>query len=421
MKFAIAVHGTRGDIEPCTALALECVRRGHEVAMAVPPNLVPFVESAGLRSAVSYGVDSQQQLEAEIFRKSWKVQNPLTGLRQLRDYMTEGWHEMNGVLLDLAEDADLLLTGTTYEEVAANVAEHFGIPLAALHYFPFRANTQILPVPLPRRLVEPVWPAAEWLHWRVIKEAEDAQRRDLGLPKARARAIRRIIDSGALEIQAYDPQFFPGLAEDWAGHRPLIGGLTLQLHTAVDAEVTSWIADGTPPIYFGFGSMPVESPAAALAMISATCAALGERALICSGVWDVDDVALPEHVKIVRSVNHAAVFPRCRALVHHGGAGTTAAGLRSGVPTLVLWVGAEQPIWADQVTRLEVGIAQRFSSVTTDSLRAGLAKVLQPRYAERARTVAGRMTPPEVAVTTAADLLEGAVRRGRVAVRPSPR
>lgn len=421
MRFAIAAHGTRGDIEPCTALALECVRRGHDVRMAVPPNLVSFVEATGLGPVASYGVDSQQQLEAEIFRKSWKLQNPLTALRQLKDYTTEGWQDMSRTLVEVADGADLILTATTYEEVAANVAEHLGLPLAALHYFPFRANTQILPLPLPGRLVRSVWPAAEWLHWRLIKDAEDVQRRDLGLPKSSGRAIGRILDAGTLEIQAYDPQFFPGLAEAWRGVRPLIGGLTLQLDTDADHDVSAWIASGPPPIYFGFGSMPVQSPSTAVAMIADACSALGERALICSGVWDVDDADVPEHVKIVRTVNHSAVFPRCRALVHHGGAGTTAAGLRSGMPTFVLWVGAEQPLWAAQVKRLEVGTAQRFSEMNPKSLRVGLKTVLEPRYQARAREVAELMTAPEVAVATAADLLEAAVRKGRSPVRQSRR
>ena len=65
MKFVLAVHGTRGDVEPCAAVGLELLRRGHEVRMAVPPNLIGFVESAGL-AAVAYGPDSEEQMEARI-------------------------------------------------------------------------------------------------------------------------------------------------------------------------------------------------------------------------------------------------------------------------------------------------------------------------------------------------------------------
>lgn len=410
MKFVIAVHGTRGDIEPCAAVGLELLRRGHQVQMAVPPNLVDFVASAGLGPAASYGVDSQKQLDAEVFKNWWKLRNPRTVLREGREYICEGWAEMGEALAPLAADADLILTGTTYQEVAANVAEARDIPLAALHYFPARANSHVLPVRLPLPVLEPMWAGVEWAHWRVLRPADDEQRRSLGLPRSTVRASRRIVERGTLEIQAYDKVFFPGLHEQWGGRRPLVGSLTLAQSTAVDQEVSTWITDGTPPIYFGFGSMPVESPDDAAAMITSVCAELGERALICSGVWDLKHAPDSPHVKIVPSVNHAAVFPRCRAIVHHGGAGTTAASVRSGVPTLVLWVGADQPIWANQIKRLKVGTAGRFSRMTRDSLKKALQTVLTQPYVDRAKAVAAQMTDPATAVANTADLLEDAAR-----------
>jgi UDP:flavonoid glycosyltransferase YjiC (YdhE family) len=316
---------------------------------------------------------------------------------------------MSATLVSLTDGADLILTGTTYQEVVANVAEYRGIPLAALHYFPARVNSSAVPIPAPPTLIRSVWTAAEWLHWRMMKDAEDAQRRELDLPKATVRCARRIVEGGALEIQAYDRLFFPGLAEEWGGTRPFVGALTMELPTSTDDEVASWIAAGTPPIYFGFGSMPVESPAEAIAMIDAVCAQMGERALISAGVWDSDEIArsgFGDHVRLVGAVNHAAVFPACRAVVHHGGAGTTAAGMRAAVPTLILWVGADQPVWATQVKRLKVGISRRFSSTTHDRLLADLRTVLEPRFTARAREVATRLTKSEASVEAAADLLE---------------
>lgn len=413
MRFAVAVHGTRGDIEPCAAVARELVRRGHEVRIAVPPNLVGFAESAGLKDVEPYGVDSQKQLEADLFRDWWKLQNPVTVVRRAREYVTEGWAEMSQTVDVLADGADLILTGTTYQEVAANVAEARDVPLAALHYFPCRMNSQVLPVRLPGSVLRAGWSAAEWAHWRVLKAAEDAQRRELGLPAARTRAIRRIVEGGALEIQAYDEVFFPGLSQEWQGLRPLIGSLSLELPTADDDDLARWIAAGTPPIYFGFGSMPVESPASAIAMITSVCAELGERAVISTGVWEVEDMPRDDRVKLVRAVNHAKIFPTCRAVVHHGGAGTVAASVRAGVPTVVLWVSADQPVWASQINRMKVGIAQRFSRTTTRSLGKALRTALTPECQERARVAATSTTPPARSVSTAADLLEAEARRGR--------
>ncbi|MDX1872723.1 glycosyltransferase [Mycolicibacterium sp. 120266] len=410
MRIVVAVHGTRGDVEPCAAVARELRTRGHEVKLAVPPNLIGFVESVGLGPAAAYGVDSQKQVESEAFQNYWKVKNPVAAIRDGIAYYTDGWADMNATLTDLAADADIILTGTTYQEVAANVAEHYDIPMAALHYFPARPNSHLLPLPLPSWAIKPGFAVGEWALWRLGKSAEDAQRRTLGLPATTIRSAKRIVAAGALEIQAYDPTFFPGLDQEWGGSRPLVGGITLQLETAVDDEVMSWIGAGTPPIYFGFGSMPVRSPADAVAMITDVCAELGERALISAGVWELDQLPEADHVKLVGAVNHSAVFPACRAVVHHGGAGTTAAGARAGVPTLVLWVSADQPVWARAVRKLRIGTSQRFTSMTKKSLTTALRAVLDPDVARRARDFAAGMTTPAQSVATAADLIEHASR-----------
>jgi UDP:flavonoid glycosyltransferase YjiC (YdhE family) len=304
------------------------------------------------------------------------------------------------------------VSGTAYQEIAANIAEFRGLPLAEVHYFPVRANTQLLPVRLPSAVVNAGYSMGEWLHWQLLKPAETEQRRALGLPAATTRPVGRIVAAGTLEIQAYDQVFFPGLAEEWGERRPLVGSMTLQLPTEIDDEVTSWITAGTPPIYFGFGSMPLDSPADAVRLISDVCGELGERALICAGFSDFGDAAGAEHVKTVASVNHAAVFPACRAVVHHGGAGTTAAGIRAGVPTLVLWVAAEQPLWGKQVDRLGIGTSRRYSASTKDSLLADLRKVLAPEIAQRSRLLATRMSSPAGSVAAAADLLEETARNG---------
>ena len=250
-----------------------------------------------------------------------------------------------------------------------------------------------------------------------MRKLEDAQRRELGLPEATGPWSQRIAERGSLEIQAYDEVCFPGLAAEWAkwdGRRPFVGALTMGLPTDADEEVASWIAAGTPPIFFGFGSMPVESAADTLAMIGAACAQLGERALVCAGGSDFSDAPHFDHVKVVGAVNYAAIFPACRAVVHHGGVGTTAAGLRAGVPTLILWTLRDQPILGAQVKRLKVGTARRFSAITQKSLVADLRTILAPQYVARAREIATRMTKPAESVVTAADLVENFARLRRV-------
>jgi UDP:flavonoid glycosyltransferase YjiC (YdhE family) len=421
MKFVLAGHGTRGDVEPCAAVGRELLRRGHEVRMAVPPDVVGFVEAAGL-AAVACGLDTQATMDAhrdfwrDLFGNFWRPRDLITVWRASWEPTFQAWGEMSTTLTSLAEGADLIFTGMVLDSVAANVAEYYDIPLATLDHLPLRSNGQLVPF-LPAALGRSTMTVVEWLVWRVWKKAEDAQRRELGLPKATGPGSRRIAERGSLEIQAYDEVCFPGLAAEWAkwdGQRPFVGALTMELPTDADDEVASWIAAGTPPIYFGFGSMPAESPADTLAMIGAACAQLGERALVCAGWTDFSHLPHFEHVKVVAAVNHAAIFPACRAVVHHGGAGTTAAGLRAGVPTLILWMLGDQPLFGSVVKRLKVGAARRFSSTTRESLVADLRTILAPQYVTRARDVGTRMTKPADSVATAADLLEDFARLRRV-------
>jgi len=389
MKFVLANYGTRGDVEPFVAVGQELQRRGHDVCMAVPNDSLGFVESAGL-AAVAYGLDSQA---VEGFRSQpSKIQNPIGVLPEVIEHVTQAWAEKGTTLMSLADGADLLLAGYNQQTLAANVAEYHGIPLAALHIFP----TQLLDF--------------GWLHRRITKEAEDAQRRALGLPETPGPATR------SLEIQAYDELCFPGLAAQWAeqgGRRPFVGALTLESPTDADDEVLSWIAAGTPPIYFGFGSLRVTSPADTVAMIVAACTQLGERALICSGASDFTEIPHVDHVKVVDAVGQAAIFPLCRAVVHHGGAGTTAASLRAGIPTLILGLWVEYPIWAAAVERLKVGSGRQFSETTQEALVADLRSIVTPQCVTRAREVATQMTTPAESLARTADLLEDAARQAR--------
>jgi UDP:flavonoid glycosyltransferase YjiC (YdhE family) len=357
--------------------------------MAVPPNYLGFIESAGL-AAVGHGRD-QVLHTANIERTYGMTPHPMTAAWEFFSHITQLWPELGESLMSLADGADLLLTDASEQGLAANVAEYYDIPLAAVHIFP----------------LDPGGTDSQ-----ITKRAEDAQRRTLGLPEETGRSTRR----PPLEIQAYDELFFPGLAAEWTKYdlwRPFVGGLTLELPADADVEVSSWIAAGPPPIYFGFGSSArLPSAAETVAVISAACAQLGERALICSGSNDFTQVPHFDNVKVAGTVNHSAVFPACRAVVHHGGPGTTFAGIRAGVPTLALSISVDQPLWATAVTRLEVGYGRPFFEATLDTVVADLRSILTPQCATRVREVAAQMATPAESVTAAADLMEDAVRLG---------
>ena len=388
MKVVLAGYGTRGDVEPFAAVGRELLHRGHDVCMAVAPEMVGFLELAELE-AVPFGPESLASSRNRM------TQAPVSGVVDEKEYLSRAMVEWGTTLMALADGADLLVTGRIEQGLAANVAVYYGIPQATLHFFP-GAHARL----------------SGWAG-DTVEKAEDAHRRALGLPEATGPSTR------SLEIQAYDALGFPELAAEWAdgdGWRPFVGALTLELPTDADDEVLSWIAAGTPPIYVGFGSgVWLPSPAKTFGLIGVACARLGERALICSGASDFAAVPHSDQVKVVDAVNHAAVFPACRAVVHQGGAGTTAAGMRAGIPTLILWHPVnDQQIWADAVKRLKVGTGRAFSASNLGSLVADLGSILDPQCITRAREVAAQMTKPAVSIASATDLLEDAPRLGRV-------
>ena len=270
--------------------------------MAVPPNLVGFTEAAGLE-AVAYGLDSKPIMDLQrkywtcYFRTPWKLKELNRMGRETAEFATQCWGEMTTALASAAAGADLLLTGLIFEQPAANVAEYHDIPLATLHFFPVRAHGRLLPF-LPSPLSRAVMTVNDWLAWRGTKKGEDAQRRELGLPKATAprRGGSLTADrwKSRLTTRCTFPDWLPNGRNGMASDR-LSARWRWRCRRTADDEVASWIAAGTPPICFGFGSVPVESPADTLAMISAACAQLGERALVCSGWTDFGRV------------------PRCRA------------------------------------------------------------------------------------------------------------
>lgn len=151
MKAVLACHGVRGDVEPSVVIGRELLRRGHDVVIVVPPNVVGFAEAAGL-TAIAWGTDSQVMMDAQrdywtcFFHMPWQPKD-LTRLGdRIGEIVTRCWtEEAFSALASAADDADLIIAGNGFEQFAANVAEHRGIPLVTVDFFPMRANGRVLP------------------------------------------------------------------------------------------------------------------------------------------------------------------------------------------------------------------------------------------------------------------------------------
>lgn len=402
MRALLAFTGSRGDAQPGILLARELCARGHSVTLALSPNLVEFAGTLGV-AAVGFGRDSAELLHTQHADRRFRSASPRQRMRAVLDLQRRGVAEAVRDLLVLAPGHDVVVAGMAGEEAAEKAARRVGLPLAAVHFFPIHPNRSVPVVPtawgarIPGGLNRRIWSGLRW--------ARDAA---LAQPLAEFGIVEHPLRD-RVSIQAYDADLFPGLATELPARHPVTGFAVDAdgfLGGRVDPALARWLDAGTAPIYVGFGSMTVDDPATLVAMLRAVCARRGRRLLLAAG-WAGIAPLLSEEVAIVDQLDHAAVFPRCVAAVHHGGAGTTAAALRAGVPQVICSIQADQPYWGRALARLGLAATTRAAELDAPTLTTLLDRVADPDVVARAAAYAGRF--PEHGLARAADEVEALV------------
>ncbi|WP_141015376.1 glycosyltransferase [Nocardioides sambongensis] len=414
MRAVFALVGSRGDVQPGLVAAQALTRRGHDVRVGVAPNLVDAAAGLGL-PVTPLGVDSRALLASDLVRREMRSADPRRRLRALRSVAVHGWSELRDGLLPLAADADLVVTGLLGQEVGAAVAERLACGFAALHYAPVRANdvVRLLPGPGGPRVTQASWRLGERVRWGLTRAGENEQRAALGLPPAVVDLPQRMRERGALEIQAYDPLLVDPLPERWGARRPFVGYLRPAGASGTegtdlgdpDPELDAALERGA--VHVGFGSMPVPDPAGLVALLDRVAAEL-DTTIVWGAGWSELPAATGERVLVRRELDHAAVLPRCRASVHHGGAGTVGAALQAGVGQVVCWWSADQPMWARRIESAGIGCGMPFARLDAARLTRALRIASGGQVADRARGLARRSISPRDAARGAAEALERA-------------
>jgi UDP:flavonoid glycosyltransferase YjiC (YdhE family) len=405
MRFAFAVHGSRGDIQPAIALGAELTRRGHEVRLAVPEDLVTMTAASGLPTQV-LAPSTAELLASPLVKERLKSKNPRVRLRALGEVAEHGRATSERVMAELADASDLLLTGPLAQDRGEAIAQSRGIPFVPLHYCPLRPNgsLDVRYRRYPRPVSRAMWLLADRTYWLTVRGADRRLRDELGLPAAKGPLGGRLRARGVPEIQAYDAALFGGLAAEWGTQRPLVGFLlpdtatrhAMSAGTDATGSALDWIADGEPPVYVGFGSMKITDE-----QIAGIVTTLLGRGLRVIGHTEHE---LPQDDRLLHvagPVDHEVLLPRCRGAVHHGGAGTTAAATRAGIPSVIAWLSADQPMWAAALRRANAGAGNRLARFGPDDLDP----LTDPAIAAGAARLAQRLTPPAAAVDRACDIL----------------
>jgi sterol 3beta-glucosyltransferase len=428
MRLTLLAKGTRGDVQPLMVLGAELRRRGHEVVLGTPPNLVEFATRAGF-SARPVGIDSLaflQSPEGHALLASGNARKLAAGFAKVaRDHLEQTHRE----ILDATEGAELIVSGVLLAEHAACVAEVKQLPFVLVHFAPLRRTRAYAAFPvttrrLPGALNLLTWTLLERVVWKAYGADVNRVRSWLGLAAVGASLAKRAEATEILELHAFSAKVVPGI-DDYGVNQPIVGFFSPSKEDrralgegTLDAELDAWLCSGEAPAYFGFGSMPVRDPKAALQMIEQVTSRLGLRALVSAGWSELGSPCDSDgRVRVVGAVDHNTVLPRCRLAVHHGGAGTTAASAAAGLPTVVCSLFADQPFWGKQLQRLGTGAHVRFATLDSSKLERALRYILTPAVTGRARDLADAMRRERNAATCAAEHIEATVQKHNAQAR----
>ena len=368
MKIAILAIGSRGDVQPFVALGCALQARGHQVVIAAAGDYEALVTAYGLPFALVGGYVRELMDFERVYAMLDGAYNPVSfALRFLAEIdplleriMADCWQASQG--------ADLIVAATLGLYPGLSIAEALGVPLVAAHMHPLFATGSVPNVNFPPA---PGWlPGRQGYHrlthllgahglWQLLRRPLNRARgKVLGLAPLTALELARRVQQGwALTIFGYSALIAPPPPDAPPGLH-LTGFWRLPLPPAwqPDASLVEFLAAGPPPVYIGFGSNLVgRNPEQMTALCLAALAQAGQRGLLYPGWGDFATGPLPDSVLRVEATPHRWLFPRVAAVVHHGGAGTTAAALEAGAPQVIVPFLGDQSLWGEHVHALGIG------------------------------------------------------------------
>jgi vancomycin aglycone glucosyltransferase len=400
MRVLLSTIGSRGDVQPLVALAYELRVHGHEARFCVPPDFREWIEGLGFPvtpvgpEVRTFAVGAPSVAGSEDpAQKRREVPIGIPTMEQRR-HMAEGTVAAQfDALRTAAADCDAIVAATALQIAAPSVAERKGIPYSFAAYTPtVLPSSHHPPIQLPPLPGETPPPATDdnrelWARDTarfndLFREPLNGHRAGLGLPPVSDVRSHMFTDTPWL---AADPTLGPWPA---AEHEYVFqtGAWVLPDDRPLSRELQTFLDNGDPPIYYGFGSSRATLNLSQVMIQSAR--ALGCRSIVSRGWADLSLIDNRSDALAIDDTNLQALFPRLAAIVHHGGAGTTTLASLSGAPQVVIPQRYDQHYWARRVSDLGIGIAHASGAPMTESLTLALAKTLEPHVAARARLVA---------------------------------
>ena len=408
MRFTMISIGSTGDVRPYVLLGRELQRRGHKIRLACFAQFEKMVTEAGLEFF---------PLSGDIVNIMGSVMknNGLTFLQHFEGAIKRDLPDFMRDLQTACEDADALVC-TFFGSVIHSIAEKMQIPCIQTHYFPMDYNASTPITCAPGLAIGRVWNRTTYkVGYMMINTLEKRYltgwRREQGMRK------KKILPYPEYEINGHHiPVIYamsPILAprpKDWDEHIHMTGFWVdpSPVEYEPSPELQAFLEAGEKPVYIGFGSMVSGDMGKTLSIVLEAIKRAGVRAIIARG-WGGEQVDSIDrkNVFVADYIPHDWLFPRMAGVVHHGGAGTTAAGILAGRPTLIIPFGGDQPFWGYRVQQMGLGPkAIRREWLTAKKLAKALKKLVStPSYEVAAQELKERMCL-EKGTERAADIIE---------------
>lgn len=417
MHIAILALGSRGDVQPYVALAKGLQQAGHSVRLLAPENFAALAAGHSLDFRPMRGdvqaVAESPEMQALLEKGNFLAINAHTA--RLAKEAALHWAE-DGLVA--CQDVELIVAGIGGLHAGVALAEKLGVPFVEAPVVPFSPTAAFPGALFPPGVAKLGGIANRLSHhavrqlmWQGFRAADSAARREvLGLPPAPFfgpdRALR-----GAVQpvLCGVSPSVIPKPA-DWGPHQHMTGYWFLEADAGwtPPSDLTEFLAAGPPPVAIGFGSMSNRKPEEVTRLLVAAVERAGARAVLLSGWQGMRTADLPDSILMLKSAPHDWLFPRMAAVVHHGGAGTTAAALRAGVPSLVVPFFGDQPFWGRRVAELGVGPAAiPRKKLTAENLAAAITQMLSDSEMNRRAAALGARIRAEDGVGRAVQILTG--------------
>ncbi len=410
MRILIIAPGSRGDVQPYIALGKGLQNAGHTVRLVSHSNFEPLIRSYGLEFW-SFGNDVKEAVENSELRELTEKGNFLLLLAKMAKESEREALRFAESGLQAAQGMDVVLGGIGGLFIGTAIAEKLHIPLVQAHVFPFTPTkdfSSVLTPKLPAFLNRLSHHLARQVMWQGFRSADSiARKKVLNIPSApffgpyHSKALRNMPI-----LYGFSPSVIPA-PSDWNSNIHITGYWFLDEPDdwQPPAALLDFLQSGPPPIYIGFGSMSARNPEETADLILQALSLTHQRAVLLSGWSGLRKDNVPDSVFMIDSIPHSWLFPRVSAVVHHGGASTTAAGLRAGVPSIIIPFFGDQFFWGQRIADLGVGTKPiPRKSLTAEKLAVAIQEVMRNQEMRQRAEKLGKQIQAENGIQSAVEV-----------------